>query len=126
MDLEYIARMNFQETTMSIAIVVLMISLAAVGLLMYHSKQDSVFPPVPSMCPDFWTQTTAPGGAPMCSPPSELPPGYNTDLNECKIPFDLHNRSKIEKCANRQLADRCGWTWDGITNLGNPCDEVSL
>lgn len=116
---------NFQQITMVVAIVILIFCLAAIGVIMYYSVNESVFPPVAATCPDFFKQKRKHDGKVTCVQPAKPIPGYNTD-GICGNDFELHNSSKVERCDNRILATECNWSWDGITNLGNPCDDINL
>jgi hypothetical protein len=116
---------NFQQITMVVAIVILIFCLAAIGVIMYYSVNESVFPPVAATCPDFFKQQRDAGGKVTCVKPDEKIPGYKK-TRKCSKDFELHNSSKVERCNNRMLATSCNWSWDGITNLGNPCDDINL
>jgi hypothetical protein len=116
---------NFQQITMVVAIVILIFCLAAIGVIMYYSVNESVFPPVAATCPDFFEQHRNDKGEVKCSLGGRKIPGYS-EAEQCTTDFVLRNSSKVEKCENRNLANTCNWSWDGITNLGNPCDDINL
>ena len=123
-----VAMANFQTTTMTVAIIILIFCLAVIGVLMHYAVHESIFPPVPSTCPDFWKMSVGEEGVEMCNPPSgEMAiPGYS-DQVECVTPFDLAQYGgKTGNCEKFQKATQCRWTWDGITNLGNPCEDVTV
>jgi len=116
----YSTMASFQSVTMGVAIIILILCLAGIGAIMYYAQIDSTFPPVPAMCPDYWEQKTK-DNATWCGPPSQAIPGYKGN-SECKNEFNLDRYAGKEgECEKRRLADRCGWTWSGITNLGDPC-----
>jgi hypothetical protein len=116
---------NFQQITMVVAIVILIFCLAAIGVIMYYSVNESVFPPIAATCPAFFEQHRDDEGKVTCSLDGQIIPGYST-AKKCNRDFELHNSSKVERCNNRTLANLCNWSWDGITNLGNPCDDINL
>ena len=116
---------SFQETTMTVAIILLIICLAAIGVVMYYGQADSVYPPIGASCPDFFKYKKTDDGKIFCEPPSASIPGYKDDTR-CRSEFELRNDSQADKCENRQRAMACGWIWDGVTNLGNPCENLTL
>tara|TARA_Y100000389_G_scaffold205053_1_gene262486 strand:+ start:7706 stop:8059 length:354 start_codon:yes stop_codon:yes gene_type:complete len=114
---------KFQQITMTVAIVILIFCLAAIGVIMYYSTNEDVFPPVEAACPAFFEQRKEDNKV-FCELP-DVVPGYSGE-KRCVDPFELRNNTKADKCANRQLAIKCNWSWDGITNLRNPCDDINL
>lgn len=124
MVIEYIIKMaSFQTITIIVAIVILIITLAFIGVLMYNSKADNIYPPVEPGCPAYWQQQTK-DGLVSCMPPAGPPiPGYSQE-EACLQPVYPNNSSKMAQCANKNLATTCGWSWAGVTNAGDPCSEV--
>ena len=113
---------SFQTITITVAIVILIVSLAAIGVLMYHSSADNIYPPIEPGCPAYWQQHTE-DNVVKCMAPSAQIAGMRTD-GECSGPVYPNNSSKIAMCANKTLATTCGWSWAGVTNVGDPCAEV--
>ena len=46
--------MSFQKTTISVAIVLLVLALIFVAISLYRTKYNTQYPPVQAECPDYW------------------------------------------------------------------------
>lgn len=104
---------GFQRTVLIVAVVMLIISLIALGTLMRSATQDVQWPPQTSTCPDYWSETS---------------PG------QC---LSIHNQNVGESSGHLSIAStglatpqqRCEWAmknkvvWDGITD-GPACENL--
>lgn len=119
---------NFQKIVLTIAIVFLIICLIVIGFILARSKNDEVWPPVNSACPDYWLDTSTSGDGSQCinskdlgtCPPINPGPLGHSNMNFTAAPFVGSNGT----CAKYKWANQCGLTWDGITygNSGDPCE----
>ena len=46
--------MNFQKIVITIAVILLILSLAFIGTAINSEKKNIVYPPVIAECPDYW------------------------------------------------------------------------
>lgn len=99
--------MTFQKIVLFIALVILILMLAFVGVMLYRSKETAVWPPQVSECPDYWKVI----GVNKCQ--------NDKGLGNCT---GVHDFSSAEWQGKRGLgkkktwAKECNITWDGITN----------
>ena len=117
---------SFQIVVLIIAVVILIIALAFIGVSLKNSKKNSSWPPYVPDCPDYWTID---GSAnPICvnvkdlgtCPPPTGKPHLTMDFN--KDPYTGTNGN----CAKYTWATGCNVSWDGITyGVENPCDVSS-
>jgi len=100
--------MNFQSLTLTIALVILIISLLIVAYLIHSSKKNMRFPPTIGSCPDYW-QETPDGGCVNI---------YNLGKNAPKTMIF----SGASYVGTQGIQSKCDWarkheiTWDGVTN----------
>lgn len=122
---------TFQKIVLTIAIVLLIITLIIINMTLTASKSSANWPPMVTECPDYWTDLS--GDKALC---------FNSkDLGKCNHPsFDSNNNpnhsSAVDfskpafsgadaQCAKQRWAKSCGVAWDGITygyGSTNPCD----
>ena len=95
--------MGFQQTVLTISIVIFVILMLFIGIMIYRAKQTTKFPPQVTKCPDYWI-IDKDGN---CSNPRKLGSGCAEGTNFPKM------NSLAEKC---NFAKTCGIEWDGITN----------
>ena len=105
--------MTFQTIVVTIAIIILILSLVVLGVVIYNSRNKDQYPPEISNCPDYFVMKEKSGGdlgvpVEMCYNQHNL--GNHSDGCEWFDPKDA--TSKIKKA----YAKKCGVTWDGITN----------
>ena len=141
---------TFQNFTVGIAIILLVISVASMGMVL--SKTNGYpYPGSVDVCPDYWTTIntlTQPSGEcadsefGCCSDHATL----KTDAGGTNCPVKCYNThglgavssscanipttmdfSSTEftgangQCAKKKWADNCGLTWDGVTNMTGSC-----
>ena len=106
--------MNFQSTVLTIALILLIVSLVAIGLLIKSAMKNSKFPPEVSKCPDYF-KTSIQDGKLMCTNPMNLGKCSTIDLSNP----NLQGTSVDAMTAKCNIAKGCGMTWDGVTNVNN-------
>jgi hypothetical protein len=113
--------MSFNRIVMIVAIGMLIISLAMIGIALKNQKNNVTFPPVISDCPDYYTSVKNDEGSTLwCRKDNDL--STNND-DDCEF-FD-NSPTKYKGvgglCEKKKWADDCGVAWDGVTN--NPDSE---
>jgi hypothetical protein len=106
--------MNFQRIVLTIALILLIISLVAIGLLIKSAMKNTKFPPEVSQCPDYF-KTSMINGKLSCANPMNLGKCSSIDLGNSKLQGTSVN-AMTAKC---NVAKGCGVTWDGVTNVTN-------
>lgn len=105
--------MSFETIVVIIAIITLIALLTWIGYAMYRHEHDAHFPPVSSVCPDYW-QSKIVDGKQQC---------INVkNLGTCNNPLDLTRTDFLGSrgiCAKETWARHCGVSWNGITNAGS-------
>jgi hypothetical protein len=102
--------MSFQKIVLTVAVVLLILSLVVIGVLLYNKNSNIKFPPESSDCPDYF-KATRKGvcknvnhlavSNPNCSTGDFSGSGYEGKHGDKR------------KCT---WAKECGLSWDGITN----------
>jgi hypothetical protein len=106
--------MNFQKLVLTIAVIVLVVSLLVTGLLIRKSKSTYTYPPSVSECPDYF-RLVSPN---VCKNVHKL--GKCSENGKPKETWDFNGSNflgesgKQNKC---KLANFCEISWDGIDNL---------
>ena len=98
--------MSFQQTVITIAIVILIICLIVLAILMWSSRNGLAFPPELSNCPDYYVMKEN-NGKDMCYNAK----GLGNDSPDCL--WGTFGTTKRDK---KEWSESCGVTWDGITN----------
>ena len=113
---------NFQKIVLTIAVVLLILTLVFIGYSLSKAKSKMAWPPLVSKCPDYWEDIS--GDGTMC---------VNTQrLGTCNIPTSKNPNGKNlssgayiganSACAKYTWANNCDITWDGVnTGVKNPC-----
>ena len=123
--------MNFQNTVMTIALVLFIVIMIFIGSVLYQNKFGKEFPPVIGTCPDYWINKEV-----------TFNNNNNNNNNEYKMQkcFNQKNLGKPEcsknmdfssdywngsdgDCRKYKWAKSCDITWDGITNNPSLCDK---
>ena len=113
--------MGFYKQVITIAIVILIVSLAVIGTILVTSSDNSVFPPTISACPDFYKKLDSG----ECEAMKEV---YDPNVPDCET-IDFSDDKYLEPgtgpnsgaCAKKEKANECKITWDGITNNSDIC-----
>ena len=104
--------MTFQKTVLIIALVLLILSLVVIGLLIKSSASSAKFPPETGKCPDYLKAQIL-NGKLTCTNPQNLGTCGSQD-------FTPSGGSDVTSIiANCKAAQKCGPTWDGISNVQN-------
>lgn len=108
---------GFYVVPVCVAAVVLVVTLAIVGIMMWRDKVPYVFPPVLTGCPSpGWNLKTDASGNKICVPKNPAPPGMD---GSCAAGFPyIGSQSDLAVCQALACAKRCNVPWDGIT--GDP------
>ena len=106
----------FQQIVLTVAAVILILTLVVIGILLYNQSTTARWPPETASCPDYYT---AQSGS-KCVSSGTLPPNQNTncDSHNFSGPGYQGEKGKVRKC---QWAKECGGlAWDGISNASPP------
>jgi len=104
----------FQQIVLTIAAVILILTLVVIGILLYNQSATARWPPETASCPDYYTAQSDnkclnSGGMKVnnanCNTGNFSGPGYQGE------------KGKVRKC---QWAKDCGVAWDGISNASPP------
>jgi len=129
----------FYTTVIGIAIVILIIILITVGVMIYQTTNNTVFPPSALDCPNYWTLGTGPNGNRVCYIPgkngvnmgsfdSKTAAGIGSDSNGSYIDFHdpkWGSNGAGATCSKHYWANRNGILWDGISNF-NGCPSAGM
>ena len=118
--------MNFYKSVCTIALVVLVVSLAFIGTILASSSTKLAFPPNISKCPEKYETVYDDFG--------EFVFCYNADADsECQdVSFNdaSYNMPGIGvtsgACAKKKWAKKCKVDWDGLTNNPSVCNSVNV
>jgi len=97
--------MSFQSVVITVAVVILILSLIILGILLWNSRNELEFPPNIGDCPDYFTLQKNGN----CFNQH----GLGNGSANCKS----YNFSDMDRKEKRQWAKGCGVTWDGIYNM---------
>ena len=110
---------SFQNITLIIAGVLLLICMILIVLIIKFPNTKEVWPPMIANCPDYFTDENGDGS--KCVNNIPIP-------NKCRnIPNFTQSKYKGTRgnCEKHNWANRCGVTWDGITyGVTNPCTTL--
>jgi len=113
--------MNFYTTVFISFIILLVIALAIIGTILSNMNQKQIFPSNISTCPDYYSLNM--NG--ICVQNDSI---FNNSASTCKIfrPEDQSYKVKGSgpqsgMCKKKEWGNRCGVSWDGITNDANIC-----
>ena len=141
----------FQNTTLGISLVVLIICLIIVSIVLMYTKNGS-YPPVVESCPDYWTTANYLNPDIRECKDSEFgccsdyaTPKEDADGTNCPVKcYNVHNLGTVSTttctaiptemdfttdgytgssalCNKQTWAKNCDLTWDGVTNVSNAC-----
>lgn len=100
--------MSFQKTVMTIAVVLLIVSLLFIAVILYNAKSNTQYPPEMGTCPDYWKLDPSTG---MCDNVKSL----GTCMG--KKSFSGPDWQGAEGLAKKNAwAKSCGLVWQGVTN----------
>lgn len=126
---------TFYLIVLSVAIILLIIILAYIGVYGMNEKSKSAFPPVKYDCPDYWQKneegecvipTSGPNMGAFNTNGDLIPtiqniPGID-DINKDTINFEdpAWSASGSSRCAQKKWANDNGIVWDTVSNY-NQC-----
>jgi len=129
--------MSFQNTVLKVSVVIFIILMVLIALMMLKAKQNQVWPPEQSSCPDFWEYDE---GTQKCLNSKQLGRCDGSDMQndaKCVYPTGTANwDSNVVQASGGTEGDniKCCWAkhvagieWDGITNnrrLCKGCDQM--
>ena len=104
----------FQRIVLIIAAVILILTLAVLGILLYNKSVSSMWPPETGGCPDYYTATSNN----ICQNIIQLPvSNSNCNTGDFSSSIWQGKAGNARKC---NWAKECGVSWDGITNATPP------
>ena len=106
---------GFQEITVIVALVLLVICLIVIGIALYNNTYNSEYPPVAGDCPDYWKDVGTSGS--LCENTKNL--GTCDDASKTFTGSEWQGSSGL--CKKKTWAENCDLTWDGVTNNNNAC-----
>ena len=111
--------MNFYKFICVLAFIVLIVSLACIGVAIHTSSNDVLFPPNVSSCPDFYIKNS--NG--QCEATFNVPSGCDTQtFDETNGQYSNPGMGPTSgMCSKKNWAEECGVNWDGITNNTEIC-----
>lgn len=106
----------FQNIVLTIAIIILIITLCFIGISLYRQKTKATYPPVIPNCPDYWEMKGK-----LCINSMNL--GNNNASCRGKKDFTTAQWSgQPGMCGKYKWANACGLTWDGISPNSELCN----
>lgn len=120
---------SFHIIVLTIATIVLIISLATIGTLMQKGSRAGPFPPIALKCPDGWVENyNSEDDSYTCkTTASNLPKSLISDVGDVIIISNTANErsiSYIDKattiCQKHKWAQKNNIVWDGVSNY-NSC-----
>jgi hypothetical protein len=103
---------GFQKTVLMVALIILTVTLAIIGVLLYNNQTEIKFPPEIGNCPDYYTADENN----KCQNTLDLKVN-NPNCNTGDFSSFTGDDANKNKC---NWAKTCGVTWDGITNKTPP------
>jgi hypothetical protein len=129
----------FYTGVISIAIIILIIIFIIIGVMIYQSANNTVFPPTALECPNYWALGTNTEGKHICYIPTNGTNmgslkdttkihGIGSDTNGSFINFNdpsWGSNAYGATCAKQNWANKNAILWDGISNF-NGCPTSSV
>lgn len=117
---------SFNKTVLTIATIILIISLFSLGLFLSKSMQNESYPPIVSDCPDYWDVSYSNNNV-TCINTSTINKG-RSDRSDCNnYSVDLFASQGNDKnriiCEKYKWAKKCKIHWDGIVNNNTACND---
>ena len=105
---------SFAKICITVAVVILIICLTFMGILLWYSKEATLWPPEISECPDYWDVV----GKNVCKANKGLGNTGNGSNKACSY-MDFNSGQFKGKSGRRERcrwARDCGVYWDGISD----------
>ena len=108
---------EFQQTVMTISVIMLVLALILIGVALYRQKYnaDIAFPPVVADCPDYWDNVSTEDKI-QCENVKNL--GGCPGVKDFSASEFVGNNGVCEK---QKWAKACGVVWDGVANNNETC-----
>lgn len=121
--------MDFKYLVLVLAVILLIVCLVFMGIFLMQTR-SSEWPPSVKDCPDYWdpvTEKDADGNVISNHCVNTFEIGFNDDnqmnQGECATTEGISfSGDQDGLCAKLAYAEKCGITWDGVTNAGKTCD----
>jgi hypothetical protein len=121
---------GFQKIILTIAVIILVLSLIFMAVVLNKAKGDEVWPPIIPSCPDWWILDGS-GNKSTCVNVKDLGTCATQTINNNKhqkmdfnVPAFSGSNGTSSSCAKYQWASKCDVSWDGITyGVENPCSS---
>lgn len=121
--------MEFYKTSFMIMMVVLILSLAIMGVALHTSKGDVNFPPNISKCPDYYVYDPT---TKTCNDVKQLSTDGSYQGTDCTNPDFNVDKFKAKGtgpqsgiCKKKRWAENCNVPWDGIANNEDICYVIN-
>jgi hypothetical protein len=120
---------GFQKIVLTIAVIILVLSLVFMGIVLNTAKGNEEWPPMVPECPDWWILDGS-GNKSTCVNVKDLGTCTSkTDNQHQRMNFNLPafsgSNGSSSDCAKYNWARKCNVTWDGITyGVENPCSST--
>jgi len=125
--------MTFQKTVISVAIIILMLSLGLISYMLWNAQGSTKYPPEISMCPDFWEATQQQKASGIDNPNPKMicrpNPNLGDDANKGTFSGKEFDFSSPKFQGPSGLSAKCKWAstydvfWDGVSTLAPSCKQ---
>ena len=126
---------GFQKTVLTVAIIILIISLVVIGVVLKKSIESQAWPPILGVCPDYWVDLGKDGS--RCYNPQKIGScniPTESDKNTMNFAIDVFTGTD-GACNKKKWASKCSAgssnnlgpvSWDGITyGVTDPCEDTT-
>ena len=114
--------MIFYKNMLVSVILSVALLLIFIGVIMYKSKNNQIFPAVFPPCPDYYSMDSL-GKCKANTKIWGFAPGNACVSNDFSVPYysapGVGTGSGL--CSKKKWASNCGVTWDGVTNNSSIC-----
>jgi len=112
---------TFQSIVMTVAIILLIITLVLIGITIYNTKYNIAYPPIIADCPDYWLDESD-GDSSKCVNTKNL---GTCDVQSMDFSTSMWSGSN-GICNKGKWAKACNLTWDGVTNSSINCTDNTI
>ena len=121
---------EFNKIVLTIATIILIISLIILAIFMKKALSNDVFPPVISDCPDYWdvSYNNAEDSV-KCIRTNIINQGSTAgDCSSYDVALFQQNGSSYDDilCEKYKWAKGCNLEWDGVTNNNKACGKSHI
>jgi hypothetical protein len=122
---------GFQKIILTIAVVILIVTLVFMGIVLRKAKGDEAWPPIVPACPDWWILDGS-GNNSTCVNVKDLGTCSTQTTNQKHQTMNFNegafagSNGVSSDCSKYNWAKKCQVSWDGITyGVENPCSTTS-